>query len=58
MMTTAQKRPISASASLNLFILWASSNTESMRNFAFPAGIADIVSLLITSPLRQTKLWK
>ena len=35
----------------------ANSNTESMRSFALPAGIAEMVSLLMTSPLRQTKLW-
>ena len=56
-MTTEQKRPISASESLNLLILCASSNTLSMRNLAFPAGIADIVSRRITSPFKQTKLY-
>ena len=56
MMTTAQKSPISASLRPNLFILWASSNTLSMRNRAFPAGISLMVARLMTSPLRQTKL--
>lgn len=56
-MTTEQKSPISASESRNLFIRCASSNTLSIRNLAFPAGIADIVSRFITSPFRQTKLW-
>ena len=56
MMTTAQKRPISASESRNLLIRAASSNTESRRNFALPAGMLEIVSLFITSPFKQTKL--
>ena len=56
MITTAQKSPISASARWNLLTRCASSNTESMRNLALPAGMLEIVSRLITSPFRQTKL--
>ena len=57
-MTTAQKSPISASDSLNRFILWANSKTESIRNLAFPGAMALIVSFRIISPLRHTKLCK
>ena len=56
MMTTAQKRPISASDSLKWFNLWASSKTESIRNLALPGTMALIVSFRMMSPLRQTKL--
>ena len=38
-MTTAQKRPISASDSPNWFMRRANPNTESIRNLAFPGGI-------------------
>ena len=55
-MTTEQKSPISASERWKRLIRWASSNTESIRNLALPAGIADIVSRRITSPFRHTKL--
>ena len=53
MMTTAQKRPISASDSWNRLILCARSNTESISDLAFPGGIWLIVSLRMISPLRQ-----
>ena len=55
-MTTAQKSPISASDKRKWFILWANSNTESIRNFAFPGAMALMVSFRMMSPLRQTKL--
>ena len=55
-MTTAQKSPISASDKRKWFILWANSNTESIRNLAFPGAMALMVSFLMMSPLRQTKL--
>lgn len=56
MMTTEQKSPISASDRRKRLIRWASSKTLSIRNLAFPAGIADIVSRRITSPFKHTKL--
>ena len=54
-MTTAQKRPISASDSLKWFMRCASPNTESIRNFALPGGMWLIDSFRISSPLRQTR---
>ena len=56
MMTTEQKSPISASDRRKRLIRWASSKTLSIKNLAFPAGIADIVSRRITSPFKHTKL--
>ena len=57
MMTTAQKRPISASDSPNWFMRRANPNTESIRNLAFPGGIWVIVSFRIKSPLRQMRAY-
>ena len=55
MITTAQKRPISASERLNWLSLWASSKTESMRNFALPVGILLMDSRRMMSPFKQIK---